>query len=228
MDAEREERDGGEIRTGQDPGTAGRARRRTRGPGPGDLRRGVLLGRRGVLPRRPRGGRRRLGLHRRGAAPADLRAGVLGGDRARRGRARHLRPRQGVLRAPARGVLASPRPHHAQPAGPRRRHAVPLGGLRPRRRAGAPRQGVARAVPGSGSADRSSPRSRRRRRSGRPRRTTSATWSAPGTGRATWPTGRAVGAAPAGPARASRTGARRAVGTLRRCPASTSRRRSTT
>ena len=135
-----------------------------------------------------------------GARPAaDLRAGVLGGDRTRRGRPRHLRPDQGVLRAPPRGVLASPRPHDAQPTGPRRRHPVPLGGLRPRRRAGAPRQGVAGAIPGPVPAPDRHRGDRRPRRSGRPRRTTSATWSAPGTGRATSPTGSRSGA-PGAPA----------------------------
>ena len=113
-----------------------------------------------------------------GARPsADLRAGVLGGDGPRRGGARDLRPGQGVLRAPPRGVLAPPRPDHAQSAGPGRGDAVPLGGLRPRRRAGAPRQGVACSSSRTASGVRSSPRSSPPPRSGRPRSTTSATWS---------------------------------------------------
>ena len=56
-----------------------------------------------------------------------------GAHRPRRGRPGHLRPDPGDLRAPARGVLAPPRPDHPEPPGSRPRDPVPLGRLRPQR-----------------------------------------------------------------------------------------------
>ena len=127
-----------------------------------------------------------------GARPeAHLRAGVLGGDGPRRGRARDVRPGEGVLRAPARGVLAPPRPHHPQPPGPRRGHPVPLGGVRPRRRAGArwprSRSRITSSAFSAPSSPRSSPAMTFWPAEAYHQRYTS---SAPGTGPATWPTGR--------------------------------------
>ncbi len=120
----------GRSQTRQHPGARHRTGRRPRGARPGGVRRRLLLGGGGVLPRHPRGGGRHLRLRGRRGRPPHLRAGLLGPDRPRRGGAGDLRPGDGRLRHPARGVLAPPRPDHPQPPGPRPRDPVPVGGIR--------------------------------------------------------------------------------------------------
>ena len=66
----------------------------------------------------------------------------------RRGRPGRVRPRQGLLRPARRDLLEHPRPHPAQPPGPRLRLPVPHRHLLPRRRAAARRRRHPRRPPG--------------------------------------------------------------------------------
>src|SRR2546426_4572482 len=104
--------------------------------GEGHLRRRLLLGRGGSVPPR---GRRRLDCRRLLGRPLpepDLPRRLLREHRPCRGRAGGVRPGARLLRAAARRVLGEPRPDPAEPPGPRRRRAVPLGDLLPQRSAG--------------------------------------------------------------------------------------------
>ena len=76
-----------------------------------------------------------------------VRRGLLRHDRAHRGGARGLRPREDLVREPAQALLGVPRPHAGLPPGQRHRHPVPLGDLHPpaRERSGPSQQAEAEA-----------------------------------------------------------------------------------
>src|SRR2546422_1858373 len=104
--------------------------------GESHLCRRLLLGRGGSVP--PPAGRRLDGRRLLGWPPPepDLPGRLLRQHRPRRERAGGVRPGARLLRPAARRVLGEPRPDPAEPPGPRRRRAVPLGDLLPQPRAG--------------------------------------------------------------------------------------------
>src|SRR3954451_13890052 len=110
----------------------------------GNLRRRLLLGRRGRVPPDRRRDEDRGRLRRWPSQKPELPGRLLAHDRPRRGGRGHLRPRARLLRAAARGLLEQAQPDAEEPPGLGHRRSVPLGGLLPRR--GAARGG--RAVEG--------------------------------------------------------------------------------
>ncbi len=115
--------------------------------GDGDLRAGLLLGRRAEVLA---GAGRRLDpsrLRRRLHAEPLLRRGLHRKDGSHRGRPGRVRPVEDLLRAAAQDLLGEPRPHAGHAAGERPGHAVPLGDLHLHGPAGGGRPGIARRVP---------------------------------------------------------------------------------
>src|SRR5881296_3867703 len=104
--------------------------------GEGHLRRRLLLGSGGSVPPRRRRHLDRGRLLGRTLTEPDLPRRLLRRYGPRRVRAGGVRPGGRLLRAAARRVLGEPRPDPAEPPGPRRRRAVPLGDLLPQPRAG--------------------------------------------------------------------------------------------
>src|SRR5690606_10910841 len=122
-----------------------------------DAGRRLLLVPRSRFPRSAWRAGRAIRLRRRPRAQPDVRAGLHRHDRPRGGRAGRVRPGRALLPRPAARLFLDPRPHDAEPPGPRRRHAVPLSDLLSFRGAEADRGGSDRGAggrEGRGHADR--------------------------------------------------------------------------
>ena len=115
-------------------------------------------------------------LHRRRRAERDLPQS----RHPRRGDRDHLRSREDQLPAAARVLLPDPRPDHAEPPGQRRgaRAIARRSTTRATSRSGSPRTRSPTSTPRACGRARSSPKSRRPARSGRPSPSTRTIWSA--------------------------------------------------
>ena len=115
--------------------------------GEGDVRDGLLLGRRAQVlgdPRRLLNGR---GLRRRADAQPDLPGSLLGPHRPQRGGHGVVRPDEDVVRSVAAGVLGESRSDPGHASGQRRGHPVPFRHLRLLGRPEGKGRGLARRLP---------------------------------------------------------------------------------
>ena len=152
-----------------------------------DVRSRLLLGRRVRVPAGAGRDGRRGRVCRRHHAEPDVPGGLLAHDGPRRGPARRVRRRAGLVRSAPRGVLGDARPDAGEPAGAGRRRPVPERHLHDDRRAAGGRGGLEASARRSGSTARSRREIRRRRSSTRPRTTTRRTTRRTATRRtATW------------------------------------------
>ena len=152
-----------------------------------DVRSRLLLGRRVRVPAGPGRDERRGRVRRRHHPEPDVPGGLLPHDGSRRGPARDVRRRAGLVRSAARGVLGDARPDAGEPPGSGRGRSVPERDLHDDRRAVGGRGGLQGARAGAVRAADRRPRSGRRRSSTRRRTTTRPTTRRTATRRtATW------------------------------------------